>query len=265
LLTADVQVAAGNAWNDQSKSILDRYAKSPLVAGMTSTVELASMLRPVGDAAATPRMVEIKAVQDGFPFYGELTLSDNIKYTHQLLRGQGILVKPSLLTALNVKLGDAVKLGTLQFTIRGVIDREPGNSLNAFSFGPRVMIDYDDAVAAGLTTFGSRARYRVLFKASPGQMDDLLLALKKDFELQPLVNVRSFRFSQDRMSESLTQVEDYLSLVGLIILVLGGIGISSVTRVFIQQKMKSIAILKCLGGGMSGCWRRISLRYWYSG
>ncbi len=50
------------------------------------------------------------------------------------------------------------------------------------------------------------------------------------------------------MGESLTRVEDYLSLVGLIILVLGGIGISSVTRVFVDQKIKTIAILKCLGG-----------------
>lgn len=248
LLTADVQVASNNVWNDASKSIFDRYSGSPLVAAMTSTVEVASMVRPAKDSAATPRMVEVKAVKSGFPFYGEVVLGDNTKYDHALLRNGGILVKPSLLTALNVKVGDVVRLGTLEFTIRGVIDREPGSTLNAFSFGPRVMIDYDDAIKAGLTTFGSRARYRVLFKANGDQMDELLLALKKDFEPQPLINVRSFRFSQDRMSESLNQVEDYLSLVGLIILVLGGIGISSVTRVFIQQKMKSIAILKCLGG-----------------
>ncbi len=50
------------------------------------------------------------------------------------------------------------------------------------------------------------------------------------------------------MAESFTQVENFLSLIGLIILVLGGIGISSVTRVFIQQKMKTVAVLKCLGG-----------------
>jgi putative ABC transport system permease protein len=248
LLTADVQVASNNAWNDASKTALDRYSTSPLVAAMTSTVELTSMVRPASDVTATPRMVEVKAVMEGFPFYGEVVLADNAKYAHALLRGGGMLVKPSLLTALNVKVGDTVKLGTLEFTIRGVIDREPGSTLNAFSFGPRVMIDYDDAIKAGLTTFGSRARYRVLFKANPEGMDELLIALKKDFESQPLINVRSFRYSQDRMSESLTQVEDYLSLVGLIILVLGGIGISSVTRVFIQQKMKSIAILKCLGG-----------------
>jgi putative ABC transport system permease protein len=248
LLTADVQVASNNVWNDASKAIIERYAGSPLVAAMTSTVEVASMVRPANDGTATPRMVEIKAVKAGFPFYGEVVLGDNRKYDHELLRDGGMLVKPSLLTALNIKVGDAVRLGSLEFTIRGVIDREPGSNLNAFSFGPRVMIDYDDAIRAGLTTFGSRARYRVLFKANADRMDELLLALKKDFEPQPLVNVRSFRFSQDRMSESLNQVEDYLSLVGLIILVLGGIGISSVTRVFIQQKMKSIAILKCLGG-----------------
>lgn len=248
LLTADVQVAANNAWNEQSKTVFERYSSSPLVDAMTSTVELASMMRPAANPTATPKMVEIKAVQDGFPFYGEVVLGDRLIYNHELLRNRGMLVKASVLSSLDLKTGDVVKIGTLEFTIRGVIEREPGSGLNAFSFGPRVMIDYSDAAAAGLTTFGSRARYRVLFKARDGKMDDLLAALKKDFEGQPLVNIRSFRFSQDRMSESLNQVEDYLSLVGLIILVLGGIGISSVTRVFIQQKMKSIAILKCLGG-----------------
>ena len=45
------------------------------------------------------------------------------------------------------------------------------------------------------------------------------------------------------------RAENYLSLVGLVIVVLGGIAVSSVTQVFVQQKVKSIAILKCLGAG----------------
>ena len=49
------------------------------------------------------------------------------------------------------------------------------------------------------------------------------------------------------MTENLTRTENYLSLVGLVVLLLGGIGVSSVTRVFIQQKIRSIAILKCVG------------------
>jgi putative ABC transport system permease protein len=35
--------------------------------------------------------------------------------------------------------------------------------------------------------------------------------------------------------------------VGFIIVVLGGIGVWSVTRVFVRQKMRSVAILKCIG------------------
>ncbi|HKP73462.1 MAG TPA: FtsX-like permease family protein, partial [Pyrinomonadaceae bacterium] len=48
-------------------------------------------------------------------------------------------------------------------------------------------------------------------------------------------------------NEQFTRSENYLSLTGLVILVLGGIGISNVTRVFIEQKKKTIAVLKCVG------------------
>ncbi len=61
------------------------------------------------------------------------------------------------------------------------------------------------------------------------------------------VGVRSYRRSEDQMGENLTRAENYLSLVGLVVLILGGIGVSSVTRVFVQQKLRSIAILKCVG------------------
>jgi putative ABC transport system permease protein len=61
------------------------------------------------------------------------------------------------------------------------------------------------------------------------------------------VNVRWYRRTEDQMGENLTRAENYLSLVGLVVLILGGIGVSSVTRVFVQQKVRSIAILKCVG------------------
>ncbi|HKX31309.1 MAG TPA: FtsX-like permease family protein [Blastocatellia bacterium] len=249
LLTADVQVSSNNSWNAETRAAFEAYYHSPLVADHTEVLETTTMLRPLNNAKASPKMVELKAVQGQFPFYGEMLLSGGTAYSHELLKGRGILVKPSLLSTLNLKVGDRVRIGSTDFMIRGAIDREPGNALTSFGLAPRVMVDYDDAIAAGLSsTFGSRVRYRVLFKTRENGMDPLLGALQNDLKAQRLVTVRSSRYSQDRLSESLTQVEDYLSLIGLVILVLGGIGISSVTRVFIQQKMKTIAILKCLGG-----------------
>jgi putative ABC transport system permease protein len=248
LLTADVQISSGSAWNAETRGALDRYYKSPLVEAHTETFETATMLRSVSNENTPPKMVELKAVQAQFPFYGEIVLTGGAKYSHSLVKDRGALIKQNLMGALDMKIGDLVRIGDLDFTIRGVIEAEPGSAMSAFSFGPRVIVDYDDAVAAGLNKWGSRARYRALFKTREGAMDLLFEGLQRDLRKQPQVAVRSFRQTQDRMGESLTQVEDYLSLIGLVILVLGGIGVSSVTRVFVQQKMKTIAILKCMGG-----------------
>ncbi len=248
LLTADVQASSGSTWNADTKATLERYYKSPLVEAHTEILETATMLRSVEKVNTPPKMVELKGVQSQFPFYGEMVLAGGAKYSHDLVKDRGALVKQTLMTALDLKIGDRVRIGDVNFTVRGVVESEPGSGMNAFSFGPRVIVDYSDALAAGVNKWGSRVRYRALFKTSQADMEPLLEGLQRDLRKHSHVAVRSFRYSQDRMSESLTQVEDYLSLIGLIILVLGGIGISSVTRVFVQQKMKTIAILKCLGG-----------------
>ncbi|MBI1760457.1 MAG: FtsX-like permease family protein [Acidobacteria bacterium] len=247
LLTADVQVAANAPFDEKSQQILKRFYGLPFVTDHTQMLETATMIRPVKDQTAVPKMVELKAVQAQFPFYGQLALNSGTPYSHDLLKGRGALVRQAVLTSFNLNVGDQILINDQPFTIRGVIEKEPGNTLNAFSFGPRVLIDYADAANVGLLGFGSRARYRVLFKTRDGFAGDLSAQLKLAFQNQPLVSVRSYRYSQDRLSNSLTQVEDFLSLIGLVILVLGGIGISSVTRVFINQKMKTIAILKTLG------------------
>jgi putative ABC transport system permease protein len=107
-------------------------------------------------------MVELKAVKPGFPFYGELVLGEGKSYDFAMLRDRGALVKPALLASLDARIGDKIRIGTAEFTIRGTIEQEPGNTLNAFSFGPRVIVSYEDAGGAGLLGFGSRARYRML-------------------------------------------------------------------------------------------------------
>lgn len=247
LLTADVQVASNTLFDEAAQKTLARFYGLPFVIAHTQMLETATMIRPVNDQAAVPKMVELKAVQAQFPFYGQLVLGNGAPYSHDLLKGRGALVRQAVLTSFNLQVGDQILINDQPFTIRGLIEKEPGNTLNAFSFGPRVLIDYTDAANIGLLGFGSRARYRVLFKTQEGFAGDLTTQLRQAFQSQPFISVRSFRYSQDRLSNSLTQVEDFLSLIGLVILVLGGIGISSVTRVFINQKMKTIAILKTLG------------------
>ena len=73
--------------------------------------------------------------------------------------------------------------------------------------------------------------------------------------------MRSYRATEDQIGEDLERAENYLSLVGFIIVVLGGIGVWSVTRVFVRQKIRSVAILKCLGATSGRCWRPTCCRW----
>ena len=135
-----------------------------------------------------------------------------------------------------------------------MIQSEPGRNLGAFSLGSRVFIDFADLPSTGLLSFGSRASHQLLLQVPsppplPGRRDpSLTLAteLSKTF-VNDFIGVRSYRQNEGRMNQNLSRAENYLSLVGLVVLILGGIGVSSVTRVFVQQKVRSIAILKCVG------------------
>ena len=142
--------------------------------------------------------------------------------------------------------GEQILIGNQPFQIRGVIASEPGRSLGAFSLGPRVIIDYTALTDTGLLSFGSRASRQLLLKVPQPAVEPLTVAFRSAFANE-FVGVRSYQRSEDQMGENLTRAENYLSLVGLVVLILGGIGVSSVTRVFVQQKLRSIAILKCVG------------------
>ena len=246
LSAADVVMQSNSAWSENALAIVDDYlARRPEIE-RTASIETATMVRPADEAKAVAKMVELRAVQPGFPFYGDLRLAGGRPYAHDLLADGGILVRPELLAQLDVAVGEAVVVGSQTLRIRGVIEREPGAGFSAFSFGPRVIVDYAMLGQSGLLTVGSRARYQVLLRMPETEVDTVVEELDEALTAEP-VRVRSYRRTENRLGSNLQRAENYLSLVGFVILVLGGIGVWSVTRVFVQQKLRSIAVLKCLG------------------
>ena len=249
LITADAIITSNQPFKpDLAAKIGTRLT----AAGAESirSIELATMTRPADRPDGRARMVELRAVEDGFPYYGAMRLADGVSYDHGLLRGFGVLVRPELLAQLGVKVGDILSIGSQRYTIRGVIESEPGRRLGAFSMGPRVFVDLADLEKSGLMGFGSRATSQRLLRVPDAKLDELVRGLRADFANE-FARVRSYQATEDDIGEDFARAENYLSLVGLVIVILGGIGVSSVTRVFVQQKMKSIAVLKCVGGRSS--------------
>jgi putative ABC transport system permease protein len=247
LIGGDVLVTTGRPWRDEDRVLLDKQlAVEPGVRARTEAVATATMVRPADERKATARMVELRGVEASFPLYGDVRLREGGRYSHALLDNGGALVRPELLTELGVEVGDAILIGTSRFVINGILDSEPGGRSGGFSLGPRVLVDRQALLDAGLLGFGSRANYQVMLRVDEPRVEPLGRSLRDAFRNR-FVNVRTFRSTETDLGEDLARAENYLSLVGLVIVVLGGIGVSSVTRVFVEQKLKTIAILKCVG------------------
>ena len=245
LIAADAIIASNQPLKPEA---LEKIARRLSEAGAQSTrsIELPTMVRPADREGGRARMVELRAVEEGFPYYGAMKLANGVPYQHGLLRNFGVLVRPELLAQLDLSVGDAITIGSQRFEIRGAIEAEPGRRLGAFSRGPRVFVDLADLEKTGLVGFGSRAAMQRLLKVPEASFDKLIVDLRADLA-NDFARVRSYKATEDDIGEDFTRAENYLSLVGLVIVILGGIGVSSVTRVFVQQKMKSIAVLKCVG------------------
>ena len=254
LLTADVQVDSSRPWTPETLGVIDRIAQ-PLADARTETIESPTMLRPADPQLEGAMMVELKGIDAGFPLVGEFMLANGEPVTYSLIEKNGAVVSIALLDRLNLRIGDDVKIGNSTFQIRGTIDKEPGGG-SGFRVGPRVFIERTAVESAGLTGFGSRARRKIFFTTPVDKIPALVRRLRNELK-NNLVNVRSYKESQENLSEQFSRAEDYSSLTGLVILVLGGIGISNVTRVFIEQKKKTIAVLKCIGATGS----RITVAY----
>jgi putative ABC transport system permease protein len=246
LIAADVLISTTREWTPEARAIIDRRLAEAGATTRTETIETPTMVRPADQSKAVARMVELRAVQPAFPIYGSVELANQQPYAHTLLEHQGALVRPELLTALGLNVGDQLLIGQAAFTIRGVIAKEPGRGAGQFSLGPRVLIDYADLPATKLLGFGSRAARTLLVRVPDDRVEPLVRELRQDLKSE-FANARSYRATDDQIGRDFDRAENYLSLVGLIIVILGGIAVSSVTRVFVLQKIRSIAVLKCVG------------------
>lgn len=245
LIGADLLLTSNRAIEGEAAAAIDRRLAG-VATDVTRVAETATMARAATGPNGAARMVELKAVGAGFPYYGTLALESGVAYSHAMVQGFGALVRPELLAQLGLRVGERLAIGGREFTIRGVIAAEPGRRLGAFSLGPRVLIDIADLEQTTLLSFGSRVTHQRLAKVADAALPALAANLQTDLK-NTFVRVRAYTATEGDLGEDFARAENYLSLVGLIVVVLGGVGVSSVTRVFVQQKIRTIAILKCLG------------------
>ncbi len=151
-----------------------------------------------------------------------------------------------LLIRLHVKIGDTIRVGGQDYRIAAAVESEPDRMSGSMNIGLRLMMSREAFARTGLMQLGSRAAERVLFKLNPGApgVEDVRKAIKAAL---PESLVADFRQSHPIITNGLDRATVFLSLVSLIALIVGAIGVGMAMHAHLQQKLDNIAVMKSIG------------------
>jgi putative ABC transport system permease protein len=234
-----------------SQAVEALVAKRP-GAQATSLRELATVVSIPGTAGAPgpSALVQLKAVGDGYPFYGAVATTPALPLSG-LLDPEGVLVAPELAEKLQLATGSVLKIGGKDFVVRGRILSEPDKVNVSFSLGPRVMLSLPGFARTGLEAFGSRVDRVILVKLGNGtgtaDAESAAKVLRAAIPETSGVRLQTYVDAQPALRDGLKRVSRFLGLVALVSLILGGIGVAQTVRAWLGSRFDAIAILKCLG------------------
>ena len=224
----------------------------------TVVTEMLSMAMVKGDPI--PLLVSLKAVDpERYPFYGTVILSSQAggpsflphsansgsPDLRDVLTNNTVVVDDNLLVRLRAKVGDELKIGDQWFRIAAVIEKEPDRLTARVGLGPRVMITRQALEGTGLIQPGSQANERYLFAiANKQSVDQVKGELEK---ILPEAQVTDFREASPALTQGLDHATGLLSLICLVAMVLGAIGVAMAMRAHLQQRIEILAIMKSVG------------------
>ena len=245
LMGADLSVSAAGPWSEKAEALVaELQAATRPAAELARTVRLGAMAYLPG--GTTTRLTQLLAVDPGYPYYGMIETAPAGEWGRLDATG-GAVVEASLLAMLGASVGDEIALGEARFVVRATVLNVPGDVSLRSALGPRVYIPRSRASETGLLTRGSRARYEA-YLCFPSGTDPQKLAdrFRPALSAERLA-VRTVSEDQRQLTETLTRFGNFLGLIALVALLLGGLGVASAVHVFIKRRMATIAVLRCLG------------------
>ena len=238
LMGADFIIDSRQLPSEKVKAIIDSLN---VAASEVNFVSMAAFPNNEGT-----KLVKIRAIEGNFPFYGTLdTEPKNAASTYQ--ESGGALVDATLMLQFNLKTGDSIKLGKLTFPIVGALKSVPGSTAVSTSVAPAVLIPFRFIAETELLQLGSRKEYQYFFVAPPTMDLDLL-----DKKIDPILDdenadLDTHTSTSERLGRRYDNVSRFLNLAAFIALLLGCVGIASSVHIYIKEKLKNVAVLKCLG------------------
>jgi putative ABC transport system permease protein len=219
--------------------------------GRVSTAATMRAMARTADGRAT--LVEIKAVDDTYPLYGTLATEPDGDLPGLLAARDGVygaVADPDLLARLDVTPGGKLRVGEANIEIRAVLKSEPDKLAGGIPFGPRLLIGTDALRATGLLQPGSVVRwhYRVRLAGDASDRAVKAVADRARAELPDAGwEIRTRANASPQLGRNIERLTEYLTLVGLTALLVGGVGVANAVKHYLDRKRDVIATFKTLG------------------
>lgn len=243
LLAGDISVSISHEPDETERAVLDGLVGRG--ASIAPVTELMTMMG--GQSLARPLAINLKAVDPAsYPFYGEVELDPPMPLAEALADERAVLASQDLLIRLGAEVGDEVRLGSANFRIAAILRIEPDRMTGAMNFGPRAMLSREALARTDLVQFGSRATRRFLLKLPEDGLgvDEARATLETGI---PGSRITDFRETSPRIRRGLERTTSFLSLVSLLAMAVGGLGVAMIVYSHLQQRLDTIAIMKCYG------------------
>lgn len=241
---------------DLSYRLIHREATPAEIATLEEwgAVSVVATMRGMANADAGAALVEIKAVDAVYPVAGVLVTEPPMAPAEIFAARDGVFgaaVDPVLLGRLDLEIGDTIRVGTQAIALRAAVRSEPDKIQAGIDFGPRLLVSREALDAMGLVQPGSLVRFTYRVDLAGPANDDALLARAEDAirAAQPQAGweARSRLDANPELERNIERFAQFLTLVGLTALIVGGVGVANAVRGFVDRKRESIATIKSLG------------------
>jgi putative ABC transport system permease protein len=249
LMGADLSIQSSEPLSSGVAAELDRELLERGARGSPSVRFYSMLARATGTATATAKgtqLVRVRAVGDGFPFYGSIASVPAGRFA-ELGARPSILLDPSVARTLGLAPGDRVRLGQQELEVLGDFVKAPGSVAAEFSMAPYAFVHERFLAATGLLATGSRIQYEALYALPPGVSAEAWKDAEWDRALRARLTLRTSKEAASNVRRFLTRLSGFMTVVGLVTLFLGALGIGSAMRAFMGSKLDHAAVLRCVG------------------
>lgn len=241
LLGADIRISSRRPVPDDVTGPLSKH-----ILAKSRETSFSSMIGPPSGERA--KLVQVRAIDGGYPFGNAVECVPPGSW-ERLRDTRGIIVEPSLLEELDIRVGQLLKVGTLELPVIGVVSNGVPRSNRFSGFASEVFVRLADLPDSGLAGEQSLAYHHLAIDwQASSEAERLSLSTRaRDVMKDKGVQVQTPEDRKETIGEGLDRSKEFLGITALAALLLGGIGVAGAVHTHVQKRLPTVAVLLCLG------------------